>query len=179
MGDNGIKLASNAQAGQRCVSDKGETLAGVVVDYRQNPEPPSVGEGVADEVQAPALIGTVGDEYGASCSQGALAPPPSFADLELLLAIQPPELFDVHLDTLALQHHVDAPIAEPTSFCRYCLHGFPQIPVMGTNALVAYARSTNLKSITRPPLAHAVQDAGMGHRLPLRVGRHHFLLQPP
>ncbi len=64
MSDNGIKLASDALAGQRCVGDKGETLAGGVVDDRQNPEPSSVGESVADEVQAPALIGTVGKSMG-------------------------------------------------------------------------------------------------------------------
>lgn len=72
-------------------------------------ERPAISESIADKVQAPPLVGLVGHDDRAPCSQGTFAASP-FAHLQLFFGIEAPELLDVHFDTLPLQHHMDAAI---------------------------------------------------------------------
>jgi len=58
-------------------------------------------------------------------------------------------------------------------------HRFPQFESRCPDASIPNARAIDLKSFTRPPLAHPVHRTGMNHRIPLRVGRHHFLRRHP
>jgi hypothetical protein len=125
-----------------------------------------------NKVQAPALVGPIWHQHWSPRAQSPFATA-ALANLKLLLAIEPPELLDVHRDPLALQHHVDTPIAKPASLRRHGLHRFPQILVGSPRAAIPHTRSINLKCFTRPPLAHPMHKAGLGHRISLRVGRHH------
>lgn len=47
--DDGIQFSSNAHAGQRSVGDKREAFSCVVVDQREHPEPPTIGESVGND----------------------------------------------------------------------------------------------------------------------------------
>jgi hypothetical protein len=102
----------------------------VVVHHGQHPEASAIGEAVADEVEAPALVGSVRHQHRPPGAQRPLATT-ALAHLQLLLAIEPPELLDVHLDALPLQHHVDTAIAEPTTLRRHGLHRLPQLHIVG------------------------------------------------
>src|SRR5690606_13393042 len=97
-----------------------------------------------------------------------------FAHLQLLFGIEPPELLDVHLDALSLQHHMDTTIAEPAPLGCNGLHRLSQLAVVRPQAAIPHARSIHSQSFTRPPLAHPMHQAGMSHRISLCVGRHHF-----
>ena len=57
FGDETSQFAGKPCPRQGCVGDQTQAFACKVVDHRQNTEPAAVGEGIADEVQAPALIG--------------------------------------------------------------------------------------------------------------------------
>src|SRR5690606_19892810 len=93
---------------------------------------------------------------------------------KLLLAIKSPELLQVHVDPLTLQHHMYPPIAEAAALGRHLPHRFPQVGIVRSDGSVAHARAIHPKHFTRPPLAHTVFLTGMRHSLPLRAGRHHF-----
>src|SRR5690606_9836509 len=164
-GDDGIELTHDAPAAKRGVRNKCQALARVVVHHGEHPEAPPVGEGIGDEVQAPALVGPTWHEHRAPRAQGSLAAT-ALADLQLLLAIEPPELLDVDLEALPLQHHVDAPIAEPAPLGRDRLHGLTQLPITRSRASIPDARTIDIKSFTRPPLAHSMHQARMSHRIP-------------
>src|SRR5690606_32665096 len=112
LGNDGIELAHHSPPGERGVYDQGEAFPGVVIDNGQYPEPPAIGESIADKVQAPALVRLVRHDDRTPCSQGPFAAA-ALAHLQLLFGIEPPELLDVHLDVLSLQHHMDATIPEP------------------------------------------------------------------
>ena len=72
-GDQTVQLAGKPSARQRCICDQAQAFAGEVIDDGQNAEASTVGEGIADEVQAPALIGARGQSQGTSRPQGPLA----------------------------------------------------------------------------------------------------------
>jgi hypothetical protein len=55
-----VKHARHALAGQRGVHLNGQTLAGEVIDHRQQPKPPTIGQLIADEIQRPPLVGPLG-----------------------------------------------------------------------------------------------------------------------
>jgi hypothetical protein len=89
-------------------------LAGEVVNDSQDPKATTIRESVADEVEAPALIGTRRQCQRPSRSQGTLATA-TFAHGQLLFPIETPELLQVHDDPPPIQHDVNAPIAETTA----------------------------------------------------------------
>lgn len=66
----------------------------MIVNDGQHPEAAAIGEGIADKVQAPALVGSIGHEHRPPSAQGPFAAA-ALADLKPLLAIELPELLKV------------------------------------------------------------------------------------
>ena len=95
QGDDGIQLAHHSQTRQRGVGDQRQAFAGEVVDHRQDAEPASIGEGIRQKVQAPALVRPLRDYHRRPRAQGPFAPAAP-AHLQPLLAIQPTQLLVVH-----------------------------------------------------------------------------------
>ncbi len=70
VADNGLRLAiepdqlvefaSDARAGERCVSDQTEAFAGAVVDHAEDAEAPPWLEDIRQKVERPAFIGLCG-----------------------------------------------------------------------------------------------------------------------
>jgi len=117
--------------------------------------------------------GPIRHEHGparAQCPLAAATP----AHLQLLLAIEPSQLLLVHHDALAVQHDVDPAIAEPPALRRHDLHRLAQQSIVRPGARVAHRRAVDLQGQAHPTLTHRMHRAGMSHRLPLRIGRHHF-----
>src|SRR5690606_694469 len=133
-----IKLAHHSPPGERCVYDQSEAFPGVVVDNGQHPEPPAIGESIADKVQAPALVGLVGHDDRTPCSQGTFTAA-ALAHLQLLLGIKSPELLDVHLDALSLQHHMDTVVSEPAPLGGNGLHSLSQLAVVRPQTAIPHA----------------------------------------
>jgi hypothetical protein len=48
---------ADTPTGDRSVGDQRETFPGAIVDHRQDPEAPTIGQLVVNEVEAPALVG--------------------------------------------------------------------------------------------------------------------------
>ena len=113
-------MASSSRTNRRpeggSVDDKCEAFPGVsstTVNTRNSR--PSVKVSLT-KVQAPALVGLIRHDDRTPCIQGAFTAAP-FAHLQLLFGIELPELLDVHLDALSLQHHMKATIwPRPKSF---------------------------------------------------------------
>src|SRR5207237_10927104 len=63
-----VEFAHYSQAGQRGISDERQALAGEVVDDRQNPKAAAVAQCMGCEVEAPTLIGGLGDCYRGPCT---------------------------------------------------------------------------------------------------------------
>ena len=61
LGDEDLKLAHDPQARQRSVRDQRQAFTGEVVDDSENAEAAAFREGIRQEVQAPALIGSLRD----------------------------------------------------------------------------------------------------------------------
>ena len=78
-------------------------------------------------------------DHRPSRAQGALATA-TFPDLQALLALEPTKLLEVHCNALAVQHHVDSPVAEPSPLGCHRLHGIPDFGIVGAGALVTDAR---------------------------------------
>lgn len=171
-GDDGVQFPDDAGARQRRIRDQCQAFPREVVDDGQNPEPPTICEGVADEIQAPALVHPAWRDHRPSRSQGPLAAA-TLADLELLLPVKPPQLLLVHHDPLPFKHDVDAPIAEAASFGCHRLHRSSNDGIIRPDACVANARAIDEKSFARPTLAHPMPLAGVGHSTSLGIERHH------
>src|SRR5262245_38952162 len=64
-------------AGERVVGNGGQTLAAEVVDDAQDAKAPAIGQGVGDEVEAPALVGNPAGNFviGALVPKARLRPP--------------------------------------------------------------------------------------------------------
>ena len=73
--DDGVQLAGDPPARDRGVGHQRQTLAGAVVEHRQDPEAAAVGQLVGDEVQAPALVGRIGVSIGRRVPMARLRPP--------------------------------------------------------------------------------------------------------
>jgi hypothetical protein len=86
LGDHRVELAHHPCAGQRRIGDQRQAFAREVIDDRQNPEPPPVGEGIADEVEAPARVRGLRHRHRTSRSQGPFAPA-ALADLQSLFTV--------------------------------------------------------------------------------------------
>lgn len=101
-GDHGVKLPGDAMSRQRRVRHQRQALAAVVVDHGQHPEPASVRQRVADEVEAPADVRRIWQQHRPTRAEGPLPAAPA-THLELLLPIEPPQLLEVHHDPLPLK----------------------------------------------------------------------------
>lgn len=110
----------------------------MVVDNGQHSEPPAIGESIADKVQAPALVRLVRHDDRPSCSQSTFAAAAP-AHLQLLLGVEPPELLDVHLDALSLQHHMDTAVSEPAPLGGNGLHRLSQLAVIRPQTAIPHA----------------------------------------
>jgi hypothetical protein len=89
-----VELACDPPAADRGVGDRRQAPTGEVVHDRQNPEPPSPGQHIGDEVERPALVGCLrqGDRCArAGCALAATAA----ANRQALLAIEPVQLLVV------------------------------------------------------------------------------------
>ena len=103
--DESVQLARDPKARQRRVGHQAQALPCVVVDHRQDPEPSSVGQRVADEVERPALVRTLWQDHRCPCAQGPLASTTP-ANLQSLLDVEPPQLLVVEVHALARQQHM-------------------------------------------------------------------------
>src|SRR5262249_55213807 len=94
-----VELVHYPQGGQRGIGDERQTLAREVVDDRQNAKAAAVIQCVRCEVEAPTLIGALGDcdwRPRAESPLAARAP----AHLQPLLAVEPAQLLVVHEQVL-------------------------------------------------------------------------------
>ena len=71
----GIEFPDEACPADRSVDHERQRLAGKVVDDGGDPEPQAPGQGVGDEVQAPALVGPIGQGMSARIPVAGLQPP--------------------------------------------------------------------------------------------------------
>ena len=90
-----VELAADPLAGERVVDDGCQALPAEVVDDAQDAEAPAVGQGVGDEVEAPALVGILRDRHRRSGAESSLAAT-ALAHRQPLLAVEPVELLPVH-----------------------------------------------------------------------------------
>jgi hypothetical protein len=60
-------------AGDRGVDDQRQAFAGEVVDNNEHPEPAAIGQHIGDEVEAPALVGTLWQSHWRSRAEGPFA----------------------------------------------------------------------------------------------------------
>ena len=148
-------------AGQRRVGHKRQALAAEVVDHSQHSEPSPVRQRIADEVEAPADVGRVRQQHRPTRAEDALA-----AHLELCLALEAPELLEVHHDPLSFEHDVDASVAEAPPLCRDGLHRRPRLGVVRPDAAIAHARAIHGQGLARPALAHPLCRNDVGLLLP-------------
>ena len=84
-------------------------------------------ERIRQEVQAPALIGTLRQRHRRSCAQRTLAAAAP-AHLQPFLAVEPAELLVVHDDAFAAEQDVQPPIAEPPAKWRPARAAAPAPP---------------------------------------------------
>ena len=178
FGDETIQLAGKPCPRQGCIGDQAQAFAGEVVNDGQNTKAATVGEGIADEVQAPALIGARGQSQRTPCPQGPLSAA-TLAHRQLLLPIETSKLLQVHDDPLPVEHDVDAPVTEAPPLGCHLLHRLPNDRIVRPHAAISHARTINRQNLARPTLAHPVLHTDMSHRIPLHIGRHHFLQRHP
>ena len=172
-GDEAVELASDAQAGERGIGDQRQALAGEVVDDGENAEAPTVGESVGEEVEAPALIGSLRQCQRRPGSERPLSATAT-ANLEPFIAIQPAELLVVHADALTSQENMETPITEaPAGGCQIAQAG-SYGGIVRSGAAVADRASIGAQHRTRPPFAHLERYLEMSDGLAPRDGRHHF-----
>lgn len=76
-----VQFAPDARARKGCVCDQGQAFVREVIADRQDAAAAAIGQGVADEVQAPAVIRGLRDGRLATC------PPGPFANLQMLFAV--------------------------------------------------------------------------------------------
>jgi hypothetical protein len=112
-----FQLPHDPQARQRGVGDQRQALSGEVVYDREDPEPSSLRESVGDEVERPTFVRPRGERQRRPRPERAL-PASAATDLELLLAIEPPELLLVHGDPLPIEQQMKTAVAEAPPFPR-------------------------------------------------------------
>jgi hypothetical protein len=80
----------------------------------------------------------------------------TLANGQLLFPIETSELLQIHDDPLAVEHHVDAAIAEATALRRHLLHRLANGRIVRPNAAIPQARPIHRQNLARPTLAHPV-----------------------
>src|SRR5690606_6356596 len=106
-------------------------------------------------------------------AQRPLAAAPA-AHLQPLHGIQAPQPLVIDPHALALEQHMQTPVAEPAASPRQLLQPRPQGGRVGTTLPVAHRRPVGFDHTARPPLAHLMHLAQMRHGFPPGSGRHHF-----
>jgi len=127
--DKTVELAGDPTAGQRAVDHQGQALPREVVDHHQNPEAFPVGEHVGDEVQAPALVGSLRQRHRCLRPERPLAAAAPTHRQPLLL-VEAEQLLVVQLDPVPAQEDQQAPVAEPPPLSCQALQPLPQRAVV-------------------------------------------------
>src|SRR6266850_2536793 len=168
-----IEHARHALPGQRGIHLDGQTLAGEVIDHRQQPKPSPVGQLIADEIQRPALVGPLG-----RCR--FLSPPPgrplsfAYAHLQVFLLVDAKDAFVVIAPTFAAQQYPQPSIPEASPLGRTLPQPLPQRLVAGRLGHIVITASGELHQPARPSLAHRVVLPHGGNRLAFGGGRQYF-----
>jgi hypothetical protein len=131
-----MRASSSRTTRPRRIGHQAQALPGVVVDHRQDPEPSSIGQCVADEVERPALVRALWQRHLCPCAQGPLASTTA-ANLQPLLDVEPPQLLVVHMRALARQQHMQPSPAEATAHRRQFPQPRPHRAIVRTTAPVA------------------------------------------
>jgi hypothetical protein len=74
-----------------------------VIDDRQDPKRPSIGQGLRHEIQAPAFSRTGRDRGWATIQRDMLAPPDPHAQLQAFEPVQSSDTFPIHPPARATQ----------------------------------------------------------------------------
>jgi len=93
--------------------------------------------------------------------------------------VEPAQFLLVHDDPLAFKHDVNATVAEPSALHGHRLDGGPKARIARLHAPISDARAVHRQNPARPTLAHRMLGTGVGHSVPLGIGRHHFLKRYP
>ena len=80
----------------------------------------------------------------------------------------------VRFQPLPRQQKTEPPIAKPPPRCRQLTQPLPQVSIVRTARLIPRDPPGNSDQMTRPALAQPVTVPGMGDRITLRTGCHHF-----
>jgi len=153
--------------------DQNQAFAREVVDEGQNAEAATVDHGVRQEVQAPALIGTLRQGHRRPRSERSLAAA-AVTHLKPFLAIKPAEPLVVQDNTLAPEQDVQPSIAEPPPNARQLAPPCACCRIVRSMAPVAHRATIGAKRRTRPPLADLMGDLKVSDGLTPGGGRHHF-----
>src|SRR5215212_4145826 len=151
---------------QRGIDLDRQHLPGKDIHDREEPDPPTPGQGIAHEIDTPLLIGTSRHCCSSSPVPGdALACPPPHR--QTFLAIEPFDAFVVDDHPLSSQQHVQPSVAEPRSRRRQLAQPAPQgfLLTVGT-ASVPQRRAPDADQPAGPPLRHSIAFSYPLHRCP-------------
>src|SRR5690606_35911312 len=114
----------------------GKTLARVVIDDVQAPEPAAIGQTVGHEVHRPALIRRRrnGTNYPL-CGSDALAA--TLTNAQAGLAVKPPDPLVIHLPAFTAQQNMDAPITVASLERCHLLHALDQCHIARTLTFIS------------------------------------------
>ncbi len=110
--DQRRQFTRHAPTGDRGVGDRRQAFARHVVDDVEDPESPTAGELVVDEIQRPAGVGDRLDEDRRPRSHGA-PPRPTLAHREAFFAVEPVDAVDPGRFAVLAQQDEQPSIAEP------------------------------------------------------------------
>ena len=131
------------------------TLTTPVIDRRQDAKRPAVGQGVVDEVHAPALAGAGRHRRGAAMQGDVLAPSHPHPQLQAIQAIQGAHALLVHRPALPAQQHPDAHVAESWSRVRQCADPGAERRLVVARRPAVPRGSAELRQMTGPHAADA------------------------
>ena len=148
-------------------------LTSEVIDDREDAEAAAVGERIRQEVEAPALIGSLWERQRRPGPERPLAATAA-TDLEPFLPVEPAQLLVVHADALPRQQDVQAPIATAPANGRQLAQPNPHGGIVWSDAAVANRGSVGSQHTTRPPFAHLKCHLEMSDGLAPRDGASAF-----
>jgi hypothetical protein len=162
---NGIELACHPAAGDRRVDDQRQAFACEVVDNNKHPEAAAIGQHIGDEVEAPALVGTLWQSHWRSRAQCPFAATAA-TNRQPLFSVDPEQLLVVQLDALPTQQDVQAPIAEPPAFGSKATQPLAELSVIVARADIAVGLRRNADQRAGAPLRVALLVNCPGHHHP-------------
>ena len=117
------------------VHDYRRTLTSKVIDYRSEPDPASVDQFVAHEIQGPTLVLASGHGTDLSPLTRDMAPPRLFRSHgEALCFVEPIDSFVVHVPSLPFQENMQPLVAVTDSNSRKLAQAHPQGSLLIGNA---------------------------------------------